>query len=180
MKSFFREIFWTIVLAVIIFLLMQATIQSSIVDGPSMENSFYHGERLIIAKDRIVYLLNEPQRGDIIVFHSPQNHKEEYLKRIIGLPGDSIEIKEGTVYINGTRLDEPYIKDTPGYTYRNEAIPEDTYFVLGDNRNNSNDSHNDWFVPRHDIVGKVVFSVWPPPEWGPAPNYPLDEQLLGS
>ena len=90
-----------------------------------------------------------------------------------------MEVRDGTVYINGTQLDEPYIKEPPRYSLKPWLIPDDEYFVLGDNRNISEDSHNGWTVPRQNIIGKDWLSIWPPGEWGLAPNYPLDKQIAG-
>jgi len=138
-----------------------------------MEPNLQEGERLIINK--AVYIFQEPERGDVIVFHPPNNRLGDYIKRIIALPGDTIEIKKGVVYVNGSQLHEPYIKDPPNYTIRQRQIRENNYFVLGDNRNNSNDSHNGWTVPRQNIIGKAWLSIWRPEWWGLAPNYSFDE-----
>jgi len=180
MRTLLREILGTIILAIVVFILLQTTVQSFIVDGYSMEDSFHDGQRLIIVKDAIAYAFYEPKWGDVAVFHPPGNRQEDYIKRIIGLPGDTIEVKEGAVYINGTELDEPYVKDPPAYTLDPIKVPENKYFVLGDNRNNSNDSHNGWMVPRQNILGRAWLSIWTPDEWGLAPNYNLEEQLAGS
>jgi signal peptidase I len=172
-----REIIAIIVLAIAIFFALQLAFSTSIVVGYSMEPDFHQGQRLLINK--VVYHLHEPQRGDVIIFYSPNNPQAEYIKRIIGLPGESIEIKEGIVYIyqNGDALplDEPYIQDPPAYTLTKQEIPDNEYFVLGDNRNNSDDSHKGWTVPRQNIIGKTWLSIWPPAEWGLAPNYSLYE-----
>jgi len=177
MRAFLRDILGTLILAVVIFFLLQATVQTSIVVGPSMKPSFQGGERLLINK--AVYFFHEPERGDVIVFHPPNNGQGDYIKRIIALPGESVEIKEGTVYIykngNAILLDEPYIKALPSYTIRQRQIRENHYFVLGDNRNNSNDSHKGWTVPRQNIIGKAWLSIWPPTEWELVPRYPLPE-----
>jgi signal peptidase I len=178
MKSFLREILVTLILAIVVFFTLQITVQSFIVIGNSMESSLHEGQRLLISK--IVYSFHEPERGDIIVFRPPTDSRFEYIKRIIALPGETVEVKEGAVYVNGSQLYEPYIKDLPKYTLRKKKIPENKYFVLGDNRNNSNDSHNNWTVPRQNITGKAWLSIWPPDEWGLVPNYPLQEQLASS
>jgi len=180
MRVFIRDVLGTIVLAIVIFLLLQATIQSFIVNGPSMENSFHNGDRLLVLKQRVAYLFDEPERGDVTIFHPPINLKEDYIKRIIGLPGDKINIEEGTVYINGTKLAEPYVKESARYSLEPTEVPENHYFVLGDNRNNSNDSHNGWMVPSENIIGKAWLSIWPPTQWGLVPNYSVNEQLVGS
>ena len=181
MKGFFRELLVTFILAIVVFFILQATVQSFIVVGKSMEPGLHEGQRLIISK--VVYAFHEPERGDVIVFHPPDNPETEYIKRIIALPGEAVEVKEGKVYVykNGKAvpLDESsYINDPPKYTMSKDRVPHDSYFVLGDNRNNSNDSHNDWTVPHKNIIGKAWLSVWPPGEWGIFPNYALDEQIM--
>jgi len=175
MKTFFREILATLALAIVIFILLQTTIQSTVVVGPSMEPDFRDGQRLLVNK--AVYAFHEPERGDVIIFHSPHSSRTDFIKRIIGLPGDTVEIKQGVVYVNSSPLYEPYIADPPHYTLQKQEVTPNSYFVLGDNRNNSNDSHNGWTVPRQNIIGKAWLSIWPPTEWGLAPNYPLQEQL---
>ena len=145
-----------------------------------MEDSFYDQQRLLIIKDRVAYFFHEPERGDVTIFHPPGNRQGDYIKRIIGLPGDTIEIKMGAVYVNDAKLDEPYIKDPPNYTYPLTKVPENNYFVLGDNRNISNDSHSGWMLPRQNIIGEVWLSIWPLDRWGLVPKYSLAEQLAGS
>ncbi len=169
MKAFIREFLAILVIAIAIFFLIQAAVQSSVVVFSSMEPNLHPGQRLLISK--VVYKFHEPERGDIIVFPNPNNPDEDYIKRIIGLPGETVEIKGGAVYINGSKLDEPYIKDPPSRSFKEQEIPENEYFVLGDNRNNSTDSRAGWTVPRESIVGKAWVSTWPPGEWGLAPNY---------
>ncbi|MFH1639743.1 MAG: signal peptidase I [Chloroflexota bacterium] len=178
MKSFTRDILTTTVIAVLAFFLLHATIQSCIVVGPSMEPTVIEEQRLIVNK--IVYYFHHPERGDIIVFQPPNKQQPDYIKRLIGLPGDTLEIRNGVVYINGEVLNEPYIKDTPHYSVASTKIPEDSYFVLGDNRNNSNDSHNGWTIPKQNIIGKAWLRIWPPQSWGLVPNYPLEKQLIGA
>ena len=140
-----------------------------------MEPNLQEGERLLVNK--VVYHFHEPERGDVIVFHPPNNPQVEYIKRIIALPGDTVEVENGVVYVNGLLSDEPYIKEPPRYTLDKREIPENEYFVLGDNRNNSSDSHTGWTMPRQNIIGKAWLSIWPPGQWGLAPNYSLQEQL---
>ena len=171
MKTLLRDVLVTVIVTIIFFLLLQATVQVSVVVGSSMESSLHDGQRLLVNK--AAYFFNEPKGGDIIVFHPPNNPQAApYIKRVIGLPGNTVEIKGGIVYVNDSPQDEPYAKP-PNYTLPQKKIPEDNYFVLGDNRNNSNDSHNDWTVPRQNIIGKAWLSIWPPREWGLAPNYSL-------
>lgn len=164
MKAFFRELVLTAVFAVGIFFVLQATVASFVVVGISMEPSLENGQRLLVSKAS--YYLHEPERGDILVFQPPENGRGDYIKRVIGLPGDTVRITKNTVYLNGSPLEEDYIKDSPNYTIPETTVPEDRYFVLGDNRNNSSDSHNGWLVPRDNIVGKAWLSIWPPDKWG--------------
>jgi len=183
MRGFLREALIIITVAAAIFVVSRTAIQSFVVVGASMEPSFEEGQRLIINK--AIYHFGEPQRGDVIVFHPPTSQRTDYIKRIIALPGESVEIKEGTVYIHTKDgdvfpLDEPYIKEAPSHPFTGDTIPENEYFVLGDNRNNSNDSRNDWTVERKEIIGKAWLSIWPPSEWGLAPNYPLQRQLASA
>ena len=176
MKTFLREILVTLVLAVVIFFLLQTTVQSFVIIGSSMEPNLQEEDRLLISK--VVYKFHEPERGDVIVFHPPNNQQADYIKRIIALPGETVEVRKGVVYINGHQLDERhYIEAVPKYTLPQQKIPEDEYFVLGDNRNNSNDSHNGWTLPRENIIGKAWLSLWPPSKWEVVPNYQRQQQL---
>ena len=176
-KPFVREVLGTLLLAILIFLMISTTIQSSVVIYSSMEPNIHEGQRILINK--LVYKFHEPERGDIIVFPSPGNPDEEYIKRIIGLPSEVVEIKDSVVYIqqadgNILTLDESEYIDNPANNYYlSDPIPADNYFVLGDNRNNSIDSRRGWTVPRQDIVGKAWLSIWPMSDWGLAPNYSL-------
>lgn len=175
MRVFLREIIGLILLAVAIFLVLQVLVPRFEVVGSSMEPSLHDGQRLLVNK--VVYFFREPEIGEVIVFQPVNNRQPNLIKRIIAEPGDVVEVKEDAVYVNGSPLDEPYIKDNPKYTYGPEEIPENGYFVLGDNRNNSNDSHNGWTVPRQNIVGKAWLSIWPPSQWGVITSYPATEQL---
>ncbi|MFC1934780.1 signal peptidase I [Chloroflexota bacterium] len=177
MKTFFREFLITIVVAAIICFAFQAALQTFIIHMSSMEPSFYEGQRLLVNKAS--YFFSDPERGDVIIFVAPKAQGEDYIKRIIALPGDTVEIKNEVVYVNGADLDEPYIKASPQYTMKEQEIPENSYFVLGDNRNNSNDSHHGWLVPQANIIGKAWLFIWPPKEWATVPKYYLAEQLTG-
>ena len=177
MKHLLRDILVPIILAIAIFFILQALIPSFVVISPSMEPGLQVDQRLLVNK--VVYNFHEPERGDIITFY-PNGDREAvpFIKRIIGLPGESVEIKQGIVYIhkeNGDilTLEEPYIKEAPSQSFEGATIPEDEYFVLGDNRNNSSGSRSGWTVNRKDIIGKAWLSIWPPQEWGLAPNYSL-------
>ena len=117
-------------------------------------------------------------RGDVVIFRAPDGRPEDFIKRIIAIPGDMVEVKNRAVFINGVELDETYIQSPPNYTVSKLEVPKKNYFVLGDNRNYSNDSHHGWFLPRENIIGKAWLSTWPPDDWGVVPNYPLEEQLV--
>jgi signal peptidase I len=178
MKGFLKELLITLGLALVIFLLLQTTIQSSIVLGSSMEPGMEDGQRLIINK--AVYHFHEPARGDVIILRPPIEPHKEYVKRVIGIPGDTVEVRSGVVYVNGLPLKEPYIKEIPRYNFASFTVPENNYFVLGDNRNNSNDSHTGWTVTGDNIVGEAWLRIWPINEWGTVPGYSLSEQLTAS
>lgn len=175
MKVNYRQILAVVLIAVGVFFLLQATVQSFVVLGSSMMPSYQDGQRLLVNK--VSYRIGEPEMGDVIVFEPPINRRVDYIKRIIAEPGDTVEIKDGTVYVNSVPIIEPYINSCPSYTMSQRTIPENEYFVLGDNRNNSNDSHNGWNVDRDSIVGKVWLSIWPP---GLTPEYDLEEQLASA
>ncbi len=176
-KTPIRDFLLMLALAVVVFVGLRFTVQTFVVYGPSMEPNFYEHQRLIVNK--IVYLLHSPQRGDVIVFEPPGSQRDSYIKRIIGLPGERVEIRDGQVIIHrpdGTTiwLEEPYIKRPARHSYTGDIIPDGEYFVLGDNRNNTNDSRNGWTVPRSNIIGKAWVSIWPPSTWGLAANYPFE------
>jgi len=175
MKVNYRQILAVVLIAVGVFFLLQSTIQSFVVMGSSMTPSYQDGQRLLVNK--VFYRIGEPEMGDVIVFQPPISRSVDYIKRIIAEPGDTVEIKDGTVYVNSVPIIEPYIRARPSYTMSQRTIPENEYFVLGDNRNNSNDSHNGWNVDRDSIVGKVWLSIWPP---GLTPEYNLEEQLASA
>jgi signal peptidase I len=172
LKGYLKELLITLGLALIIFLLLRTVIQSSQVFDISMQPTLIAGQRLIVIKT-----LYTPQRGDIVVVYPPYENQRQYVKRLIGLPGDTVEVKNGLVYLNGVALKEPYIKAAPTYTMAAKVLPEDAYFVLGDNRNNSSDSHLNWTVTRHNIVGKAWLRFWPFSKFGGPGNYPLKDQL---
>jgi signal peptidase I len=175
MKGFIRELLITVGLALVIYLLLQLVIQSSIVNNISMEPTLIEGQRLIVGK--VAYTFTDPQRGDIVIVRPPIETDKEYVKRLIGLPGDTIAVKSSKVYVNGTSLVEPYIKAAPRSDFGPYTVPDNHYFLMGDNRNNSNDSRSGWTVTRQDIVGKAWLRIWPLDKWGLVGNYPLEPQL---
>jgi len=162
-----REIGETIVLVALIYTLVNLASARFVVDGPSMQPTFYTGQFLIVS--RVNYLLDDPQRGDIVVFQYPGNPQEDYIKRVIGLPGDSVEIRDTLVYVNGEMLDEPYINEPClPINCGNQVwqLGEDEFFVMGDNRNHSSDSRVFGAVQRHFLIGEALVRYWPPQDWG--------------
>ena len=151
-------------LLIAVFLKNYIIINANVPSG-SMENTIMTGDRLI--GNRLAYIRSNPKRGDIIIFHYPDNEQEIYVKRVIALPGEKVEVRDGKIYIDGseTPLDEPYLKEewtvaTGPYEFE---VPEDSYLVLGDNRNDSWDARY-WankYVAEDKILGKAVFAYWP-------------------
>jgi signal peptidase I len=171
-KSLLREILETILLTLAIYWAVNAATGRFRIQGSSMEPTLHSGQFVITNK--IAYLLGEPQRGDIIVFIAPHSaasaREDDYIKRVIGLPGETVTVNGGQVLINGMPITEPYIAEPPMYS-RTWTIGPNEYFVLGDNRNRSNDSH-DWGMLEEDaILGKAWLIYWPPGSWGAVPNH---------
>ena len=143
-------------------------LQPFIVDGNSMEPNFYNNEYLLV--DQITYRFREPQHGEVIIFRPPQNVSEDYIKRIIGLPGETVVIEDGQVSVNGHLLSETYLEknnitQTNLKVFRRTMSPEE-YFVMGDNREHSSDSREWGLVPRKNIVGRAWFAVYPKSHFG--------------
>lgn len=157
-RGFFRDLIETILMAVVLFLLLNAVTSRVRVFNISMQPTLYEGNLLVVNK--LAYKLGEPKRGDIIVFHYQGTPTEDYIKRVIGLPGDTINVGSGVVKVNGQAITEPYLAELPGYT-GNWTVPEGELFVLGDNRNHSSDSHDWGFVQQAWVVGKAVVVYWP-------------------
>jgi signal peptidase I len=194
LKSTLRDVVETLVLTAVIFLLVRAVVQNFKVEGKSMEPTLHNGQYLVISKasywhlDRdllsyivpgaqaasdssrgsggAAWLFGEPQRGDIVVFRFPRDPSRDFIKRVIAVPGDTVEIRQGRVFVNGQFIDEAYINEAGNYTSATQKIQPGEYFVLGDNRNNSSDSHVWGTVPRDNIIGKAWLSYWPLDELG--------------
>ena len=167
--SALRELLETLILTVVTYLLVRTFLfETYRVVGQSMEPTLQQDQRLIVSK--LSYRLHKPQRGDIVVFHDPQDPSRNLIKRIIGLPGEIVEVRNGQVFVNEQPLDEPYLDS---YNMRAEPpipVPDGYYFVMGDNRNNSSDSRSWGALAAAKIVGKAAFTYWPVRLWGPAPH----------
>lgn len=178
-----REVVEAVVLALIVFLLIQGSVRNFRVDGSSMKPTLEGGQYLLVNKlvyfqldtgrlSRIIpfwktnkptahFALHPPNRGDVIVFRFPRDPSKEFVKRVIGLPGEVIEQKDGTTFVNGVPLEEPYLKTEHKSVYPATQIGEKEYFVMGDNRRSSNDSRTWGPVPEENLLGKVWVVYWP-------------------
>lgn len=195
-----RKLAWeltqTLFLAALIFLAVRAMAQNFRVEGSSMEPGLHDGQYLLVNKaiymkinmqklsrylpfidageEEERFLFRGPRRGDVVVFRFPQDPSRDFIKRVIAVPGDTIEIVNGTVFVNDVELHEPYVHNHARYNWQREVVPPRHYFVLGDNRNNSYDSHTWGFVPEENIIGQAVFSYWPLSELGGVGNRKID------
>lgn len=187
MRAVIRELIETVILALVIFLVLQFSVQNFRVEGSSMEPTLEEGQYLLVNKlvyfhfdprglaaflpflsedgELAVFPFHAPSRGEVIIFRFPRNPSRDFVKRVIGMPGDVVEIHRGQLFINGEAVEEPYI------TYRDldnmepVRVPPDSYFVLGDNRRASNDSRDWGAVPADHIIGRAWVSYWPLGRW---------------
>ncbi len=164
-SNLFKEIFeWIAVILIAVavsFLINRFLIVNATVPTSSMETTIMASDRII--GNRLAYLRNEPERGDIIIFKYPDNENILYIKRLIGLPGEELQVSHGQVFINGEPLDEPYLNVETQGEFGPYQIPEDGYFMMGDNRNDSADSRywNNTYLYRDGMIGKAMFRYWP-------------------
>ena len=165
-----REIVETIALTLIIFLVIRFAIQSYRVEGVSMQPGLHDNEYVLVNK--IAYLFHAPERGDVIVFHFPLDTSKDFIKRVIGLPGDTITVDSTSVRVDGVLLNEPYISERANPQGQRWTVPLNSYFVMGDNRPASDDSRDWGYVPRDDVVGKAVIVYWPLGNWELINTYP--------
>jgi len=158
-----REVIETIVLTVLMFLVIRLAVQNFFVDGMSMEPNLHNQETILV--DRWSYMLRPPARGDVIVFVAPPNPTQDYVKRVIGLPGDVITVQNTTVYVNGKVLKDAFVdprrQGNPFPSFTNRIVPPNAYFVLGDNRGGSSDSRDWGCVPKANIIGQAALVYWP-------------------
>ncbi len=158
--SWFRDLFLSVLIAIVIILFLYQPVK---VEGTSMQPSLKDDERIFINKFVYRFGISDIGRGDTVVFLYPYDTSKSYIKRVIGIPGDTVEIDDGTVIVNGKPISEPYVAED----YRDRipmakrTVGPDKYFVLGDHRNSSNDSRSWGLVPRQYIYGKAVFVYWP-------------------
>jgi signal peptidase I len=176
-RSVLREIVETVVLALVVFLVLNVTTARFRVQGLSMEPTLHDGQYLLIS--RVSYWFNAPQRGDIVVFRPSTQPEDDFIKRILGLPGENVRIEAGQISIDGVPLEEPYVVDRGPYS-GDWTLGEGEYFVMGDNRVNSNDSRSWGPLPDANMVGKAWVSYWPPENWSLVAHHtferPVDEE----
>jgi signal peptidase I len=166
-SHFVRELADTAALVIAIFTLVNLASARYIVEGDSMLPNFETNQYLIVS--RVNYLFGEPERGDVVVFHYPHDPDEDYIKRVIGVPGDTIEIRDALVYVNGSPVEEPYTLEpcTPGRCPdMTVTLGADEFWMMGDNRNNSSDSRSFRAVQRSYIVGEALIRYAPIEDWG--------------
>jgi signal peptidase I len=162
-KSWLRDILVAFVIAIFIVVFV---VQPVKVEGTSMQPRLVDQERIFV--NRFVYQLKDISRGDVIVFRYPKDHRKSFIKRVLAVPGDEVEIRKGRVYLNGARIFEPYVNPEflDNRSFPDMVVPSGQYFVLGDHRNSSNDSRNWGFVSQELIYGKAFFSYWPVAHFG--------------
>ena len=184
-----RQIIETLLLAIVIFLLLRLLVQNFRVDGASMQPTLQSGQYLLVNKaiyfnvkpstlrkfipfvnhsnkGRTIYFFHSPHRGEVVVFQFPRDRSRDFIKRIVGLPGETIELRHGVLYIDGRAMEEKYLKEKGDVNMPPQVIPEGQYFLVGDNRTNSSDSRSWGPVPRKNIVGKASFRYWPFSKFG--------------
>ena len=187
MRAVIRELFETIILALLIFVGLQFSIRNYQVDGPSMRPTLEAGEYVLVNKlvylrvqpralarvlpfvdvedDQSLFPFHPPQRGDVIIFRFPRDESRDFVKRVVGIPGDTVEITRGQPLVNGQPLDEPYIEHRDSRTLGPLVVPSGHYYVLGDNRLSSDDSRNWGTVPLENVIGRAWVSFWPIDRW---------------
>ena len=160
----------TILVVAVLVLGLQLSVKAFEVFDVSMQPAYREGDYILV--NRLAYFFQPPERGDLIAFYSAGSghplltnpfspeYSSQYIKRIIALPGDTVEARGRVVFVNGQPLGEPYLQEPPLYTFAEITVPAGSYFVLGDNRNFSDDSHRGWFVPSADIIGRIFCCYW--------------------
>jgi signal peptidase I len=186
------ELVQTVVLALVLFLLIRNVIQNFRIDGISMEPNFHNGQFLIV--NRFAYCpglhleirplniqwektwcVRQPKRGDVIVFEYPKDLSRDFIKRVIGLPGETVEVKGGKIFVNDQLLPELFGPNPGSSTNGPITVGPSEVFVMGDNRNNSSDSRTWGPLPLKYVIGKALVSYWPPRYWAVVPRYDLTD-----
>jgi len=172
--SLLRELIETVVLALVLFLVIRQVVQNYRIESHSMEPNFYEGQFVLVSK--LAYKLGTPHRGEVLVFHNPNNAKEDYIKRIIGLPGDQVEVVADTILINGQELPQPYDHqlNLEGNNYGPIVVPDNSLFVMGDNRPRSSDSRAIGPIDENLVVGRAWLRIWPLNLFGLVKHYELE------
>ncbi len=193
-RSVLREMLETLLFTLLIFFLVRTVVQNFMIEGSSMEPNLHTGQYIMVNRlvylhvdlnlrrwlpgaenetARLAYLFHAPQRGDIVVFEYPRDTSRDFIKRVIGLPGEMVEIRNGQVLIDGIPLEEPYLPGSARAQMGAMApvrVPDDAVFVMGDNRGNSSDSRTWGPLPLDKIVGQAWFIYWPQQSWGLIPQ----------
>ena len=187
MRALIRELFETVILALLIFLVLHISVQNFQVQGPSMQPTLNEGAYVLVNKlvylrfqpkeligllpfvdveeEDSVFAFHAPRRGEVIIFRYPRDITRDFVKRVVGVPGDTVELKQGQLYVNDALIDEPYITSPDSRNVERLLVPENAYYVLGDNRRVSNDSRDWGPVPTDNIVGRAWVSFWPLDRW---------------
>ena len=187
MRALIRELFETVILALLIFLVLHISVQNFQVQGPSMQPTLNEGAYVLVNKlvylrfqpkeligllpfvdveeEDSVFAFHAPRRGEVIIFRYPRDITRDFVKRVVGVPGDTVELKQGQLYVNDVLIDEPYITSPDSRNVERLLVPENAYYVLGDNRRVSNDSRDWGPVPTDNIVGRAWVSFWPLDRW---------------
>jgi signal peptidase I len=188
-----REIVEVVLLALLLVMVIRTFIQNYRIDGISMEPNFHDGQFLIV--NRYAYCpgihvevpfinakvwektwcVRQPQRGDVVVFEYPRDPSRDFIKRVIGLPGETVEVRAGQVLVNGSPLAEPFAPNPGSYTAPPITVGPEEVYVMGDNRNNSSDSHLWGPLPQRHIIGEATLSYWPPRHWSLVPQFDLND-----
>ncbi|HEX6511312.1 MAG TPA: signal peptidase I [Chloroflexota bacterium] len=173
-----REVIETLILTAVIFLGVRVLVQNYKVEGYSMEPTLDDGQYLLINKVGMHF--HQPERGDIIVFQYPLDPSKSFVKRVIGVPGDTVEVRDQQTIVDGKVLKEPYLGGPENGFYPRTVVPPSEYFVLGDNRNNSSDSRAWGMLPQKDVIGLAWVSYWPPNRWSAVREYRYPELASAS
>lgn len=203
-----RELLETALFILLVFFIVRGIVQNFKIEGSSMEPTLHTGQYILVNKlvyfhfdlnaplrlmpgqeelpRRIIYPFHQPRRGDIVVFEYPRDVSKDYIKRVIGLPGDQVEVRDGQVYVNGQQLDQPYLEGAATYCVAGFAcqggpitVPDGEIFVMGDNRANSSDSREWGPLPLDRVVGQAWMIYYPVSDWGLVPHHEYPEQVAG-